>query len=89
MTYVNILNILYVLEEMKEEIRGLKEGVYGIRADTADIKELKKSVHDIHGDTEDIKKQIKMLLETISKTNIANPEAPIPGELSLVCFCLS
>ena len=82
------LIFLHVLEEMKEEIRGLKEGVYGIQVDTADIKELKEFVYDIRGDTQDLKKQIKMLQEVLAKTNIANPEAPSPGELHLVCFCL-
>lgn len=50
---------------MKEEIKGLKEGVYDMQRDTADMKE-----------------QMKMLQEAISKNKI-------PGELYLLCFCLS
>ena len=54
-----------------------------------EIKGLKVGVNDIQRDTADMKKQMKMLQEAISKTNIASPEAPIPGELYLFCFCLS
>lgn len=60
-----------------------------MREDTEDLKELKEDVREIRADMSNMKEQMKMMQKGLSKTDIATPEEPTPGELYYVCFCFS
>ena len=69
-----ILRVLEEIEKLKEKVEVITDNVDYIRGDVADIKEAVKDTKIVKKDVE----EIKILTETISKTN---------GEFYLIAFC--